>query len=169
MSIPSGSRATRHEPSQLMTQEQTNTSIRFGDRYVLKLFRKLETGTHPDVEIARFLGRKPRFPHVAALHGILELHVARPGSRPGDGQATTLAMLSQWVANAEDAWAHVVDQAEAHLRGVVSGAAGRAVAGTKAEAIKFARVGIFSAIFQARSAPRQICRSSSLRSPGHRR
>ncbi len=133
--LPSpGARAPQPEPSQLMTQEQTNTSIRFGDRYVLKLFRKLETGTHPDVEIARFLGREPRFPHVAALHGTLELHVARPGSRSGDGQATTLAMLTQWVANAEDAWGHVVDLAEAHMRRVVTGTAGRAVAGTKTNA-----------------------------------
>jgi len=123
-------RRTEGQPSFVMVQEQSNTSIRFGDRHVLKLFRKLEPGLHPDVEMARFLGREPRFPHVAALHGTLELHLPQAASETSDArpQSTTLAMLSQWIPNAEDAWVRVVALAEsdlgrtaAHAGGIGSG------------------------------------------------
>lgn len=104
-------RAGADLPSVLIAQEQSNTSIRYADRFVLKLFRKLEPGAHPDVEMARFLARPPRFANVAALAGVLELRAAR---------TTTLGMLSAWVPHHGDAWTRVVALAENELRHDVS-------------------------------------------------
>src|SRR5437762_4491240 len=43
------------QPS-IMGAEQSNTSVRYGDSFILKLFRRLEEGTSPELEFGRFLG-----------------------------------------------------------------------------------------------------------------
>ena len=48
--------------------EQSNSAILFGDKFILKTFRRLEPGLNPDIEINRFLA-KHDFPHVAAAGG----------------------------------------------------------------------------------------------------
>src|SRR5688572_20995288 len=42
--------------------EQSNSSLLYGDRLILKLFRKVEPGTNPDLELSRYLAAQ-RFPH----------------------------------------------------------------------------------------------------------
>ena len=42
-------------PSHLVVAEQSNSSMLFENKYFLKLYRKLEDGMNPDVEITRFL------------------------------------------------------------------------------------------------------------------
>ena len=41
--------------SRVGSAEQSNTSILYGDKLILKLFRRLQAGENPDVEIGRFL------------------------------------------------------------------------------------------------------------------
>ncbi len=67
----------------IMNVEQSNTSVIFGKRLVLKLFRHLEEGINPDVEIGAFL-TNARFPNSAAVAGYLE-YAARqlPAEQPG--------------------------------------------------------------------------------------
>ncbi|HEV7784834.1 MAG TPA: alpha-glucosidase C-terminal domain-containing protein, partial [Thermoanaerobaculia bacterium] len=55
-------------PSPLQV-EQSNTSVRFGDRLILKLFRRLEPGINPDLEIGRFLTEETDFRHVPRVAG----------------------------------------------------------------------------------------------------
>jgi 1,4-alpha-glucan branching enzyme len=80
------------EPYQ-STGEQSNTSVVFGDRVILKLFRRLEEGINPDVEVTRAL-TAAGFAHVPAQHGALEL--------TGDGAPTALAVLSEFIAGGRD-------------------------------------------------------------------
>lgn len=88
--------------------EQSNTSILYGDRAILKLFRRLEHGAHPDVEIGAFLAERG-FPHVPALFGTLAV---------GDSEGESVAgMLQALVPGAEDAWAHAVRAAGDVLAG----------------------------------------------------
>jgi len=61
-------------PPKIMRAEQSNTSIRFGDRLVLKLIRKLSPGVNPDLEIGRLLTEK-RFPHSAPTAGAIDLRL----------------------------------------------------------------------------------------------
>ena len=88
------------EPS-VGTAEQSNSAVIFGDRYLLKLFRKLEPGLNPDLEIGRYLTGRA-FPHVPAIAGALEYQ--RPNSEP-----VSLAILTQFVANSKDAWEYTLD------------------------------------------------------------
>jgi maltose alpha-D-glucosyltransferase/alpha-amylase len=86
-----------------LRREQSNTSIKYGDRLVLKLFRRLEEGINPDLEIGRFLTEKTSFRNVPPLAGSMEL-------RRGKRGPMALAILQGWIANEGDAWSYTLDQ-----------------------------------------------------------
>jgi len=88
------------EPVSLIRSEQSNTSLVFGDRLILKLFRRLEPGINPEVDVGRFL-TKHRFAHVPATAGVMEYR--------GDGAATALAVLQEYVPNQGDVWQYTQD------------------------------------------------------------
>ena len=83
------------EPS-ILQAEQSNTSVVFSKKLILKLFRKLEPGINPDLEIGRFLTERG-FPHIPQVAGALEYR--RPRQEP-----TTLAIVHAFVPNQGDAW-----------------------------------------------------------------
>jgi maltose alpha-D-glucosyltransferase/alpha-amylase len=85
--------------------EQTNTSIIFGERLILKLFRRLENGTNPDLEIGRYLTEEARFPNTAPVAGFLEYR--RTGQ---EGEPATLGILQGFIRNEGDAWQHTLDE-----------------------------------------------------------
>ncbi len=99
-----------HEPLEpsLMQAEQTNTSIAYGDRLILKLIRRIDDGTSPDLEIGRFLTEFAGFPHTAPVAGALEY-------RRGRGEPATLATLHGFVANEGDAWEYTLDSLGTYL------------------------------------------------------
>jgi maltose alpha-D-glucosyltransferase/alpha-amylase len=66
--------------------DQSNTSIAFGSRMILKLLRRLQPGIHPELEVARFLTEVAGFENTPALLGFAE-HVGN------DGTPTALAVL----------------------------------------------------------------------------
>jgi maltose alpha-D-glucosyltransferase/alpha-amylase len=78
--------------------EQSNTSIIYGDRLILKLYRKVEPGPNPELELGRFLTEKSAFRHISPVQGCLEY-------RPESGQSMTLALLQRFVPNQGDGWA----------------------------------------------------------------
>ena len=83
------------EPSLVMTGEQSNTSLVYGDTAILKVFRRLQPGINPDIELgARLteLGAK----HVPQLLGAVTLE------RNGDTYA--VAMLQEYMTTATDGW-----------------------------------------------------------------
>jgi len=76
--------------------EQSNTSIIFGDRFILKVLRRLDEGVSPEVEMTRYLTGNG-FAHSPPLVGQLEM------SQRG-GAPMTLAVLHGYVQNQGDAW-----------------------------------------------------------------
>ena len=76
--------------------EQSNTSVVLGERLILKLYRLLEPGTSPDVEISLFL-TGAGFGSVPAVAGSLAY-------RAGDGSLGAAAMLQEFVPSGGDAW-----------------------------------------------------------------
>ncbi|MCU1588909.1 MAG: hypothetical protein JWP11_165 [Frankiales bacterium] len=83
-------------PSRVMGAEQSNTSIVYGEDYILKVFRRLQPGLNPDLEVTR------------ALADAGSLHVAPPLAwLDGDveGQPTTLGMMQSYLRNASEGWA----------------------------------------------------------------
>ncbi len=99
-----------------MQVEQSNSSVVFGDRLVLKLYRKIEQGMNPDLEVGRFLTDRAGFDHSAPVAGGLEL-------RRGRAQPQTLGILHGYVANEGDAWSYTVDRARGYLEAVLARAA----------------------------------------------
>jgi maltose alpha-D-glucosyltransferase/alpha-amylase len=87
------------------SKEQSNTSLIYGDRLILKLFRRLQPGPNPDSEVGRYLTEKARFDGVPAFAGAIEYE--RPGA---DG--SSLAMMQSLVANEGDAWTLTLDELE---------------------------------------------------------
>ena len=63
-------------PGRVMTAEQSNTSIVYGDELILKLFRRLQPGANPDIEVTKALA-DAGCPHVAATAGLVRRPVAR--------------------------------------------------------------------------------------------
>ena len=56
----------------MMEVEQSNSSIVFDDRFALKVFRRIEAGTNPELEMLRFLDA-PRLPQHRPARGLLQL------------------------------------------------------------------------------------------------
>ena len=89
------------EPS-LLRGEQSNTSIVYGDKLILKFFRRVSEGLNPDVEVGRFITEKSAFAHVPPLAGFLEM-------RKEQNEPATLGILQALVINQGDAWRYTQD------------------------------------------------------------
>jgi trehalose synthase-fused probable maltokinase len=85
----------------LLTGEQSNSSVIYGERLILKFFRRVEEGENPDLEIGRFLTERAGFPHAPRIGGFLEYQTEH-------GKAATQGILQEFVANRGDAWRYVV-------------------------------------------------------------
>ena len=94
----------------LMKGEQSNTSVRYGERSILKFFRRLEQGMNPDVEIGTFLTEKASFGHSPAVCGILEY-------RHPQMQTCALGILQDFVLNQGDAWRYTLSVLNDYLVG----------------------------------------------------
>ncbi len=86
-----------------MSVEQRNTSIVYGDRLILKLFRRIQPGMNPDLEISLQLTQRAGFNRVPAVAGALEYHTT--GTDPA-----TLAMMQDFVKSQGDGWTHALGE-----------------------------------------------------------
>ena len=89
-------------PTQVVKAEQTNSSVVYGDRFFLKLYRGVEEGINPDLEITRFLTEGTRFPQVPTFAGAIEY-------RSAGGTPIILGLLQNYVPNQGDAWRFTLD------------------------------------------------------------
>jgi maltokinase len=81
--------------------EQSNTSVVFDDEAILKVFRRLEPGINPDLEMLRFL-TEHGFSNIAALGGWY--------AYSGGPLSATLGILQQYVSNGRDGWELALDE-----------------------------------------------------------
>ncbi len=97
-----------HLGPHLFAGKQSNTSIIYGDRLLLKLFRRIEEGINPDLEIGRFLTESsqredsPLAEHLIPVVGALEYRQKR-------AQPVTLGVLRQYVPDIRDGWSYSLD------------------------------------------------------------
>jgi trehalose synthase-fused probable maltokinase len=85
----------------LIGVEQSNSSIVIDDKLVLKVFRKLEPGINPELELLRFLTARG-FPNIATLHGWYEYD--------GAPLAATLGVAQQFLPDAVGGWELALDK-----------------------------------------------------------
>jgi maltokinase len=81
--------------------EQTNTSIVFDDELILKVFRRLEAGVNPELEMLRFLTERG-FRNIAQLGGWY--------AYSGAPMDATLGVLQEFVRDALDGWELALDE-----------------------------------------------------------
>ena len=86
-----------------LREEQSNTSVAFGDRIILKLFRRLGEGVNPDLAMGKFLTEVVSFPHIPSVAGALEYRKHR------NDEPMTLGILHSFVANQGSAWRYTLD------------------------------------------------------------
>jgi maltose alpha-D-glucosyltransferase / alpha-amylase len=93
-------RDTDQDPHPLRA-EQSNSSVLFGDRSLMKVIRRLEPGVSPDVELGAFLSGVEHVPELLGTLDVVSEHAAEP---------RTLATVQRFVANEGDAWSHTLDE-----------------------------------------------------------
>jgi trehalose synthase-fused probable maltokinase len=101
--LPSHAAMTMDEAATIrrISGEQSNTSIVFDRRLILKSIRRPQSGINPELEILHFLTSRTRFSHVPRLAGWIEYLGA-------SGQVATLGLLQEFIENAGDGWRHTL-------------------------------------------------------------
>jgi maltose alpha-D-glucosyltransferase/alpha-amylase len=83
--------------------EQSNTSVFFGEQLMMKLFRKLEAGPNPEVEVGRFLTEDRGFENTPRARGLV---MADTGGEPA-----VLAFFQDFVPGHHNLFEHTFDGA----------------------------------------------------------
>lgn len=90
------------EPN-ILTSPQSNSSAVFGKRLILKLFRRIESGTNPEFEIGNLLTERVPLAYVPDVGGAIDYQPVREA-------AMTVAVLHEYRANEADAWRYTLDE-----------------------------------------------------------
>jgi maltose alpha-D-glucosyltransferase/alpha-amylase len=101
-------------PIQILKTEQSNTALLFGDRFFMKLFRRLEAGMNPDLEMTRFLNEETAFTGTPQLAGSIQYEPA------AGGEPSTIAVLQRYAPNSGDAWSYTLDSIGRYFESILS-------------------------------------------------
>jgi trehalose synthase-fused probable maltokinase len=91
-------------------RDQSNTSVVLGDALLIKGYRRIQPGLNPDLELTAFLSEEAGFPGVPRVAGWAEA-VSR------DGGAATVAMLQEFIADADDLYETLAERLAAFIAG----------------------------------------------------
>jgi maltose alpha-D-glucosyltransferase / alpha-amylase len=87
--------------------EQSNSSIIFGDQFILKLYRRLQLGINPDYEIGRFLTERTPFEHAPPVAGAMTY--AESGAESAS-DVFMLGLLQGFIGNQGDGWSYTIEE-----------------------------------------------------------
>src|SRR6185437_2315532 len=107
--------------------EQSNSSALIDEYAVLKIYRQLQPGINPEIEIGEYLTERTDFANTPALLGTIEL--VEPSPDGGEPARTTLGLLAEFVRDQGDAWTQALDYLDRTLHHATIGE-GVEVAGT---------------------------------------
>jgi maltose alpha-D-glucosyltransferase/alpha-amylase len=94
----------------------SNTAVRVGEPFFLKIYRRLHAGINPELEIGRYLTEVVRFPNIVPVAGAVEY-------RSDEGTTSSLALLQAFVSNQGDGWDYTVNYLVRFLEDRRTGAA----------------------------------------------
>ncbi len=103
-----GEVARAHDPRaniRVVSSEQSNSSIIYGEAFILKLFRRLEEGPNPDLEVLRFLTERTNFRNAPRIAGFIER-----GVQDAPQDATAIGALQTFVPNEGDGWSYTLQR-----------------------------------------------------------
>jgi maltose alpha-D-glucosyltransferase/alpha-amylase len=107
-------RGTGDLPIQILKTEQSNTALLFADRFFMKLFRRLEAGINPELEMTRFLNEETSFRGTPQLAGSIQYEPAN------SGEPSTIAVLQAFAPNSGDAWSYTLDSIGRYFESILS-------------------------------------------------
>lgn len=93
----------QYESSRFMGMEQSNTSIVYNNKYVLKFFRRIYADRNPDYEMSRFLSEKKDFKNTPAYLGSMQI-------KDHENTNITIALMNELVPNEGDAWDYMLKE-----------------------------------------------------------
>ncbi len=102
---------TDNPTSRVLKADRSNTPVIFGETWFLKLYRRLETGTNPELEMIHFLSSK-QFSSIPPFEGSLEY-------QSSNDQRISLGILQKYVKNSGDALAYVSSVAKRYFESIV--------------------------------------------------
>ncbi|GAA4457642.1 maltose alpha-D-glucosyltransferase [Rurimicrobium arvi] len=98
--------------SRILSAEQSNSSITYGDEFFLKIYRKVDRSINPDLEITRYLTEKAHFPFVPRYTGSVEW-----SSREG---TVVLGMMQEMLNNHVDGWKYMLESVKKYKEHIQS-------------------------------------------------
>jgi maltose alpha-D-glucosyltransferase / alpha-amylase len=99
--------------SRVLKGEQSNSALTYGNQFFLKLYRRLDEGVNPDLEMSRFLTENTDFRRIPLFAGALEYRTKNNESLP-------VGMLQSYLANEGDGWSFTLDAVGRFLDRVLS-------------------------------------------------
>ena len=93
----------KYESSRFMGFEQSNTSIIYNNKFVLKFFRRIYADRNPDYEMSRFLSEKKDFKNTPAYLGSMQI-------KDQENTNITIALMNEMVPNEGDAWDYMLKE-----------------------------------------------------------
>jgi maltose alpha-D-glucosyltransferase/alpha-amylase len=82
--------------------DQSNSTLIIGEEAVLKIYRRIQSGHNPEVEMCRYLTERAHFEGTPAYLGSLT-------HESPDGVSTPLAILQRYERNQGDGWTRTLD------------------------------------------------------------
>jgi maltose alpha-D-glucosyltransferase / alpha-amylase len=101
--------------STLLRSAKPHSSVQYGDRFVVKLYRRLHWGINPGIEVPRFL-TECSFGYTPALAGALEYHRS-------DGERLGLATVNAWLPGAQSGWEYTIGALDRYCERALSSTA----------------------------------------------
>ncbi|MBU1086925.1 MAG: maltose alpha-D-glucosyltransferase [Candidatus Omnitrophica bacterium] len=86
----------------ILKAEQSNTSILYGNTFFMKLFRKLDSGINPDIEITKYLTEKKNCQNTPVFAGHIEYSNMKK-------EVTSICLLQSYIPSESDAWKYTLD------------------------------------------------------------
>jgi maltose alpha-D-glucosyltransferase / alpha-amylase len=97
----------------LLRAEQSNTSVAYGETFILKLYRRFGEGVNPDLEVGRFLTERGKLEAIAPVCGAIEFERPR-------GEPVTIGVVHGYRSNQGDAWHYTLDELRRYFERVVT-------------------------------------------------
>ena len=92
-----------YESSRFMGLEQSNTSLVYNEKYVLKFFRRIFANKNPDYEMSRFLSEKKEYQNTPSYLGSINLV-------DSENTNITIGLMQEMIPNQGDAWDYMLNE-----------------------------------------------------------
>ncbi|MCL2690299.1 MAG: putative maltokinase, partial [Chitinispirillia bacterium] len=100
-------------PSRPLKVEQSNSAILYNETLFLKLYRRLDDGVNPELEVLRYFGERGNFKNIPPYAGVIEYN-------SGQKEPFTIAMMQGFVENSGNAWGYTLGVVRKYFERILS-------------------------------------------------